>query len=180
MNLINAENSLLLIIDVQEKLVNMLTNDVISNNAIVLAKTSQILDVPAIVTEQYPKGLGSTIVSIKEAIPNADYIEKTHFSALMEDNFLKIIEKHNKKQIIILGIETHICVLQTSFDLLNKGYEVFVVRDASGSRTKDNKEAALRRLIHCGAQIVTTEMVVFELLKGSRNPNFKEVQSLIK
>ncbi len=179
MNTINNKESLLLIIDVQEKLVNMLKEDTVGTNAVKLAKAANILNVPTVITEQYPKGLGSTIEEIKNNA-QAKYIEKTYFSALKEDRFEDLIKAYNKKQIILSGIETHICVLQTAFDLLNKGYEVFVVQDACGSRNNDNKEAALRRLIHAGVQIVTTEMVIFELLEGSKNPNFKEVQAIIK
>lgn len=180
MNTINSENCMILIIDVQEKLVNMLNDTNVKTDAIKIAKTAGIMNIPSIITEQYPKGLGSTISEIKEAIPNSKYVEKTHFSALQEDGFKELIEASNKKQIILFGIETHICVLQTAFDLLNSGFEVFIVQNASGSRDIENKNAALRRLIHAGVQIVTTEMVLFELLKGSKHPNFKEVQSLIK
>lgn len=176
MNTINIENVQLLIIDIQEKLVNMLNNNEIAEDSIKIAKAAGILNIDTIITEQYPKGLGSTLEDIKKALPNAKYIEKTHFSALREDNFPEI----RKKQVIIYGIETHICVLQTAFDLLNKGYEVFVVQNACGSRNEENKAAALRRLIHAGVQIVTTEMVLFELLKTSKHPNFKEIQALIK
>lgn len=177
MNTINNQESLLLIIDVQEKLVNMLEDSNVKNNAIKIAKACGILEVPTVITEQYPKGLGSTIEEIKEALPNAEYVEKTTFSALKEDEVKKFL---SQKQIIIFGIETHICVLQTAMDLLSEGYEVFVVQNACGSRDEANKQAALRRLIHAGAQIVTTEMVLFELLEGSKHPNFKEIQALIK
>lgn len=180
MNTINSKNSLVLIIDVQEKLVKMLNNKTAAENAQKIAKSVNILEIPTIITEQYPKGLGSTIEEIKEAIPNVKYLEKTNFSVLKEENFEDILKKEKKNQIILFGIETHICVLQTAFDLLNKGYEVFVVQDACGSRNEDNKQAALRRLIHAGVQIVTTEMVIFELLEGSKNPKFKEVQAIIK
>ncbi len=179
-NTINANDSLILIIDIQEKLVKMLNDDCISKNAAKIAKTAGILNIPAIITEQYPKGLGETIPDIKSALKNAEYKEKTSFSALNESGFIDLLKSKNKKQIILFGIETHICVLQTAFDLLKEHYEVFVVQDASGSRTDENKLAALRRLIHSGVQIVTTEMVIFELLKSSKHPNFKEVQSLIK
>ena len=177
MNTINNQESLLLVIDVQEKLVNMLEGDEVKNNAVKIAKACGILEIPTVITEQYPKGLGSTIEEIKEALPNAEYIEKTTFSALKEDEVKKFL---SQKQVIIFGIETHICVLQTAMDLLSEGYEVFVVQNACGSRDEANKQAALRRLIHAGAQIVTTEMVLFELLEGSKHPNFKEVQALIK
>lgn len=177
MNTINNQESLLLIIDVQEKLVNMLEGSQVKDNAVKIAKACGILEIPTVITEQYPKGLGTTIEEIKEALPNAEYVEKTTFSALKEDEVKKFL---SQKQVIILGIEAHICVLQTAMDLLTEGYEVFVVQNACGSRNEPNKQAALRRLIHAGAQIVTTEMVLFELLEGSKHPNFKEVQALIK
>lgn len=177
MNTINNQDSLLLIIDVQEKLVNMLQSSEVKDNAVKIAKACGILGIPTVITEQYPKGLGTTIQEIKDALPNAEYVEKTTFSAFKEDELKKLL---SQKQVILFGIETHICVLQTAMDLLNEGYEVFVVQNACGSRDEANKNAALRRLIHAGAQIVTTEMVLFELLEGSKHPNFKEVQALIK
>ena len=177
MNTINNQDSLLLIIDVQEKLVNMLEDNLVKDNAIKIAKACGILEIPTVITEQYPKGLGSTIEEIRNSLPNAQFIEKTTFSALKENEVRKFL---SQKQVIIFGIETHICVLQTAIDLLNDGYEVFVVQNACGSRDESDKQAALRRLVHAGAQIVTTEMVLFELLESSKHPNFKEVQSLIK
>ncbi len=180
MNTINSSEAIILIIDVQDKLVKMLNDESVSKNAIKIATAAEILNIPAIITEQYPQGLGGTIREIKSALPSSDYIEKTCFSALKDESIYELIKSKNKKQVVIFGIETHICVLQTAFDLLLAGYEVFVVQDASGSRTEENKQAALRRLIHSGAQIVTVEMVLFELLKTSRHPEFKKVQALIK
>ena len=179
-NTINSKNALVLIIDVQEKLVKMLKDDSVKENAVKIAKAAEILNIPVIITEQYPKGLGSTIEEIKASLTEAKYMEKTHFSVLKEEGANDLINSYGKKQIILFGIETHICVLQTAFDLMNKGYEVFAVQNASASRNDDNKQAALRRLIHSGAQIVTTEMVLFELLEGSNHPKFKEVQAIIK
>lgn len=175
MNIIDAEKVQFLIIDVQDKLVKMLDDEEVSKNCVKLAKTFGILKLPVIITEQYPKGLGSTIEEIKENLPNAEYIEKTSFSAYEEIKHLL-----TKKQVVLFGIETHICVLQTAFDLLKNGYEVFIVQCACGSRTKENKDAALRRLIHGGAEIVTVETVIFELLRTSKHPNFKEIQAIIK
>ena len=177
MNTIKTEEALFLIIDVQEKLVSMLDDENVKIDSIKLAKTASILDIPTVITEQYPKGLGSTIQEIKEVLQNAEYVEKNTFSAFKEDEVKKLL---SQKQIIIFGIETHICVLQTAMDLLNEGYEVFLVQNACGSRKEKNKEAALRRLIHAGVQIVTTEMVIFELLESSKHPHFKEIQALIK
>lgn len=180
MNTINYKDSLLLIIDIQEKLSNMLNDESVKQNAIKIAKAAKILNIPAIITEQYPKGLGSTVSEIRESLPDALYIEKTYFSVLKESGFVQKISDYGKKQIIICGIETHICVLQTAFELINLGYEVFVVSSASGSRNMENKETALQRLRHASCQTVTTEMVLFEWLEGSKNPAFKELQALIK
>ena len=176
-NTIKSDEATLLVIDVQEKLVAMLEDANVKTDSIKLAKAASILNIPTIITEQYPKGLGSTIQEIKDSLPNAEYVEKTSFSAFKEDDVKKLL---SQKQVILFGIETHICVLQTAMDLLNEGYEVFIVQNACGSRKEENKNAALRRLIHAGAQIVTTEMVLFELLESSKHPNFKEVQALIK
>lgn len=177
MNLINNTESVFLIIDIQEKLVKMLQNESVKTDSVKLAKAASILNIPTIITEQYPQGLGSTIDEIKEALPNAEYVEKTTFSAFRSNEVKKLL---SHKQVIIFGIETHICVLQTAIELINEGYEVFVVQNACGSRDESNKQAALRRLIHDGAKIVTTEMVLFELLESSKHPNFKEIQNLIK
>lgn len=177
MNTINNKDAMILVIDVQEKLSAMLNDDSIKDNALKIVKAGSILNLPIVITEQYPKGLGSTVQEIKNAVPNAKYVEKTSFSAFKE---VSIKESLTKRQIILFGIETHICVLQTAFDLLNAGFEVFIVQNACGSRCEENKQAALRRLIHAKAQITTTEMVLFELLENSKHPNFKEIQALIK
>lgn len=180
MNLLSEENAIFLFIDVQEKLVNMLTDSSVKNCAIKLAKTAQILDIPTIISEQYPKGLGETISEIKEACTNADYIEKTSFSIYLQDDFVQLLKSKNKKQVVLFGIETHICVLQTAFDLVNNGYEVFVVEEACGSRLQKNKDFALSRMQQNGIQVLSLEMVLFELLKSSKHECFKQVQALIK
>ncbi len=177
---IKPDNAILLIVDVQEKLVNMLTDSRVKDNAVIVAKACGNLDIPCVITEQYPKGLGQTIEEIKTALPDAAYFEKKSFSAMLTDGFEDLLQKYNKKQIIIMGIETHICVLQTAFDLLEKRYDVFVVENACGSRNADDKKSALKRLSFAHAQVLTTEMVLFELLTTSQNPKFKEVQALIK
>ncbi len=180
MNTVNCKDCLVLIIDVQEKLVNMLKDEPIYPNAVKIAQAAGILNIPCIITEQYPKGLGQTVEEIKKALPNALYFEKTYFSVLKENNFIDKIKETKKHQIILFGIETHICVLQTAFDLLKAGYEVFVVANASGSREEYNKEFALKRLRHANCQTLTVEMLLFELLESSKHPNFKEIQALIK
>lgn len=180
MNKILINEAVFVIIDIQEKLVKMLEDNSCAKKAEILAKTASVLKLPVVITEQYPKGLGATLNEISCLLPNAILLEKTTFSAFDMPEFKNALENYNKKQIIIMGIETHICVLQTAIDLINNGYEVFIVEDACASRDIKNKEIALRRLIHFGVQIVTSEMVIFELLKSSKHPDFKEIQCLIK
>ncbi len=177
---INSNEALIVFIDIQEKLVKMLGDNSAPQNAVKIAKTAQIMKIPSVITEQYPDGLGQTLNEIKNSLPNADYVEKTSFSAFNEESFQNLLKLKNRKQIILSGIETHICVLQTAFDILCTGCNVFVVQDATASRSEENKQAGLRRLRHSGIQIITVEMLLFELLKTSKNPVFKDIQALVR
>lgn len=176
---LNPDDSLLVIIDVQEKLVNALTLDTITKKVSILAETANILNIPTIITEQYPKGLGNTVEAVKSKVnPKIEILEKTTFSAL--NAIKKPLDKYNKKQIILCGIEMHICVLQTALHLIEQGYEVFIVKDACASRDLEEILVATERLKQNNATIMTLEMAVFELLGSSNHPNFKEIQALIK
>lgn len=183
--MLNIENCSLVIIDIQEKLVlaSKYGADVVTN-ASKLSKAATILSIPTIITEQYPKGLGSTVHNIKESLDiNAKFIEKAAFSAYNESEFCsKINELKNlgRNQVILYGIETHICVLQTAFDLINAGFEVYIIKDACASRNKLEYKTGLELLKQYGAKISCTEIALFELLKTSKHPNFKEIQALIK
>lgn len=177
MTKLNIEDSIVLIIDVQEKLLNAVFNkESCLRNAVIMAKAAQILDIPIIITEQYPKGLGSTIAEICEGIEVKNVFEKTAFSAFEEIK----TALEGKKQIVIFGIETHICVSQTVEELIRNGYEVSVVKDACGSRAEVEYLAGLERMRDNGAHILTTEIALFEWLESSKYPKFKEIQSLIK
>ena len=182
MNILNENESLILIIDFQEKLINaVFDKEKTEKKAVTLAKTANILGIPTILTEQYPKGLGETIPSIKSAVgENSGYYEKTSFSALDNPLVSDAIHKYNKKQIVVFGIETHICVNQTVNALIKKGYDVTVVSDACASRSETEHLAGLQRTKDSGAHIITTEIALFEWLKSSTHPKFKEVQGLIK
>ena len=178
---INPFDCTLLIIDIQEKLVGMLEKNTIAEKSAILSSAAKAINVPTIVSEQYPQGLGSTIISLKEKLPDdASFYEKNTFSAFENTEIADALKKNNKKQVILCGIETHICVLQTAIDLINNGYEVFVVQDACASRNKNEFKLAIDRMKHSGAIITCTEMVIFELLKSSKHPKFKELQQLIK
>ncbi len=179
---LNLEDSLVLIIDVQEKLLNAVFNkEQVEKKSAIIAEAAKILGIPVVVTEQYPKGLGNTIPAVKDALAeDTEIFEKTAFSALNNEEILEAIKKHNKKQILIFGIETHICVSQTTAALRELGYEVSVIKDACGSRAEEEYLAGLERMKDNGAYIITTEIVLFEWLKGAKHPNFKAVQALIK
>ena len=176
---INTENSAFLFIDVQEKLTAMLRKDKAAKKAEILAKTAKILNIKTVLTEQYPQGLGSTIPSVKYCLPDsAKTFEKTSFNALETDGVKEALG--NVKNVFIFGIETHICVLQTALALLQNGYNVFVIKDACASRETDEFKAGINLMEKEGAKIMTTEIVLFGLLKTAKHPNFKEVQLLIK
>ncbi len=175
--LISRNDSCLLIIDVQERLAPA-ANDPrkIIDGCARLLKGARMLNVPAIVTEQYPKGLGPTIFDVREAAPEGAFFPKTAMSAAAEDGFMQKLEAFGKKQIIIAGIEEHVCVLQTAVELKEKGYAVFIVADASGSRSPESEKYAEKRFEAENIPLVTVEMVLFEWLRVSGTPEFKEVQ----
>ena len=181
MNTLDQNNSLLLLIDIQEKLVAMLEKNTVVRKSTTLIQTANILGIPTIITEQYPQGLGKTVDFVSEHVTeNIVLFEKTAFSALKDEGFLDKLKSFNKKQIIIGGIEAHICVHQTVADLIENGFEVYVVKDACASRKKDDFKSGIKLMEQNGAKITATEAVLFELLKTSKHPNFKEVQALIK
>ena len=178
----DIQNSILLIIDIQEKLLNAVFNkNSLKNKAVILTHAASILNIPIFITEQYPKGLGSTIPEIQTLLPENNFVtEKTEFNAFENESAFEKFKDFNKKQIIIFGIETHICVYQTAEFLLNNGYNVTLAADACGSRSLDEYNYGLDNLKHKGADIKSTEMILFELLKTAKHPKFKEIQSLIK
>lgn len=180
-NMLNKEDSLLLIIDVQERLVSMLDKNIVVNRTATLAKAANILEIPTIATQQYSKGLGLTVESVKENFaPNAQIFEKSAFSAVGESGFLDVLKSFGKKQIVICGIETHVCVHQTVADLITEGFEVYVVKDACASRKKYEFKQGIERMQANGAKISCLEIVLFEWLKSAKDTHFKEIQALIK
>lgn len=179
---ITTENSVFLIIDIQEKLVKMLKENIsetCKKNSKILIQIAKKLNIETVVTEQYPKGLGSTIEDLSDFFTNNTKIfEKTDFNALTTNGIKDIIKE--KENIFIFGIETHICVFQTAINLLNENYNVFVIKDACASREKEEYKTSLNLMEKEGAKLITTEMVLFEMLKSSKHPLFKDLQGLIK
>ena len=180
--LIDRNDSTLLLIDIQEKLIKKIFDfkSIISHSKKIVDVFS-FLKLPIVYSEQYPNGLGKTINPIDDMLRKikALKIEKTTFSCISDINDNEIRKIFPKNQIIICGIETHICILQTSIDLYNKGYEVFVIDEAVGSRNERHKNLAFDRLIKNGISLINFEMLVFELIRDSKDESFKELSKYI-
>ena len=180
-NLLNSEQAALLIVDVQEKFrAHIHDFDSMVKNIVRLVDAFKILNVPIFVTEQYPKGLGKTVLEIQKSLTVHNTFEKTAFSCLGSSEFLNALGNAKRTQILVCGIEAHVCVNQTVHDLLAKEFKVHIVEDAISSRDLSNKEIALRRMALSGAVPSSTEMALLELVKDSASDSFKAVQALIR
>lgn len=180
--MLNIDDSVLIIVDAQEKLVKAVPDgNKIVNNFVKVAHAADILNIPTIITEQYPAGLGATVDDIKNTVSAGTFtVEKNNFSAMSEPYFNSAFKACGKKQAVIGGIETHICVLQTAYDLIKEGIEVYIIKDCTSSRKNEEYEAGIELLRQYGARIATVEIVLFEWLKSSKHQHFKEIQNLIK
>lgn len=179
--LIRPSDSCLIVIDMQERLVPAMQAPARTiKNAKLLISVARELDVPVLLTEQYPKGLGRTVQEIAKVANGLPVLEKMHFSCMEDASFADTFRALGRKQAVIAGMEAHICVMQTAANLMDEGYEVFVVTDATSSRTLESEQACLDRLGACGAGIVTTEMVVFEWLGKAGTDSFKKLLPLVK
>ncbi|MEM2443308.1 MAG: hydrolase [Candidatus Bathyarchaeia archaeon] len=180
--LISRENAILVVIDVQEKLFPLISDDgeKVLENMRKLIQFAGIIGMPIVLTEQYPKGLGPTIPEIRDLIPNIQPVEKVEFSCFGSEEFKEIIKRLNAKSLIIVGIETHICVMQTAIEGVKEGFKVCVVSDATSSRNPEDKRIALERLRDNGIIVASTEMLIYELLKRAGTQEFRETLKLIK
>lgn len=179
--LINAASSLLLIIDMQERLLPAISDaSDVERNCAILIKAASRRGAPLVVTEQYPKGLGRTVPGLSELLPQNSTMEKLEFSCARNAEIMKRLEATGRKQVVVCGVEAHVCVLQTAMDLQSRGFDVFVAIDACGSRREESKQVASARLSAAGISVVTTEMVVFEMLETAGSPDFRELSKLIQ
>ncbi len=178
--ILNRDDTAIMMVDIQERLVPAMNGkERVIHNAKILIQCANKMDIPIIYTEQYPKGLGHTIEELSQLLEDEKRVEKIHFSALTQE-VKNELEKMNRKKIIIIGMETHVCVFQTVRELLAYGYGVFVVNDAVASRTEENYQNGLNIMETMGAVITNTEMVVFDLLKKAGTVEFKFMSKLIK
>lgn len=183
-NILCIENSLLVVIDIQSKLLSAMTENTAEQmlkKSSILLKAAKLLNIPVIVTEQYPQGLGSTDLSIIESLAeNTAILDKTGFCCFSAEGFSQALENSGRKQIILIGQEAHVCVLQTALTLLHKGYQVHIVEDAICSRSTEHKLFALQRMQQQGASINNYESVIFEWLKDSKHADFKSISRLLR
>jgi nicotinamidase-related amidase len=179
--LIKHDDSLLLIVDLQKKLAPAIhESDLVTANSVRLLQAASQLHVPSFVSEHYVKGLGSSLEVIQHAAVNARFFGKLHFSCAAEPRINELLHSAERKQIVLTGTETHVCVLQSALGLQEAGFTVFLVADASSSRTQANREAGIERMRACGIHIVTTEMVLFEWLHRAGTDEFRALLPLIK
>lgn len=174
------DNSLLFVIDLQEKLMpTVYKNEEIIENTLALLKIFNLFSIKSLATEQYPKGLGKTVDSILSEFKKENIFSKTTFNALTEE-VRAYLEENEIKKVVVTGAESHICVFQTVRALIDYGIEVFVVEDGISSYSKEYKELGLMAMETLGAVRVNTEMLIYDIVTDSKNPDFKEITNLIK
>ena len=164
--MLKSSDALIIMIDMQEKLVSATNAENEVKQAEKIIKAAEILDIPVLVSEQYPKG--------------QKYVEKTSFSLAKKETAVNMVKLFHKKQIVLFGIETHICVYQTAMDLIKRGYEVYLIKDACKSRKEYEYNTGIDLMRQNGVKISCVEIALFEFLESSKHTHFKEVQQLIK
>ena len=179
--MLTTENTCLVIIDVQEKLLPVMAEpERVVKNTAVLIQVAQALNIPILWCQQVPKALGPTVEELSSLLAGVAPINKSSFSCCGEEQFIEQIDALKSQTVILCGIESHVCVFQTAMDLIQKGLGVHTVSDAISSRTQENKTIGLNRMAKEGAVISSTEMLLFELLRDAKHEKFRELVKLIK
>ena len=179
--MINLKNCCLGVVDVQGKLAQLMyDNQTLFKNIEILIKAARALSIPVIWCQQVPEALGPTIPQIAELLSGDQPINKSSFSCCGDEQFIDRLNTLNRSNIILCGIETHVCIYQTALDLLAKGKHVTVVADAVSSRTLENKQLALNRMKLKGVDISSVEMTLFELIRTAKHPQFRDIAKLVK
>ena len=178
---ITVEKTSAIIIDLQERLVpHMYEKETLLDRCSVLLRGLAVLNVPVLLTEQYPEGLGETVEPIRSISSGSRPLRKTAFSCCDEPSVIAQLEEVPTSTVLVAGIETHVCVLQTALDLKASGYDPVIVADAVSSRREDDRKVALQRVVQEGCRLTTVESVLFELLRTSRHAAFKTISQLVK
>jgi nicotinamidase-related amidase len=179
--MITPKETLLLVIDIQGKLAKtVFQSDRLISNVSKLIRACKLLGVPVIHSEQYPKGLGHTIDELGELIGERTPFEKLSFSCCGSDEFMKHMRSLGRNDILVVGMETHVCVYQTCVDLLEFGYNVHLVTDGVSSRSEENRQLGIRCIEKAGAALTSTEMAIFELLRVAEGDTFKAISKIVK
>jgi len=179
--ILNRETSMLLVVDFQEKLLAAFTEpEGFIGNCIKLIKFAKILKLPIVWTEQYPKGLGPTVAEVKAELAGLEPVEKLTFSCFGEPRFVEALAMHDSKQLMVCGIETHICVEQTVLDGIACGYQMHIVEDACASRNKKDHKTGIRKMEGAGAISTCAEMAMYEILGRSDAAEFRDILQLVK
>lgn len=182
--LCRADDCQLLVIDIQAKLGAAMPakvlNRVVQHTALLL-KSANVLGIPVLATEQYPKGLGPLQPNVSDHLPeSARRFAKTCFSCAQAEGFLEAVRAQNRRQLVLAGMEAHVCILQTAIDLQDQGFQVFVVEDAVCSRKLENYQNALARIQQCGMVAASAESVIFEWLRDAKHEHFKTIAALLR
>lgn len=179
--MLKSKKTVLIVVDVQGKLAQLMyAKQTLFENLRKIIKGIQALGVPILWLEQNPEGLGPTIPEVSELLTSIEPISKSSFSGCRNERFVQALKDANRNQVLIVGIEAHVCVYQTAVDLVDLGYEVEVVTDAVSSRTVENKKVALQKMRDIGVSLTSTEMALFELLEVAEGEQFKEILKLLK
>lgn len=181
MFIIPKDRCVAVLIDIQERLFpHIAGHEELQRILVKLIKGLHILDVPCVVTQQYTRGLGTTIAPVAHALGEFSPLEKLTFSCCGDPDFLSVLGTVGRNCVIVAGIEAHVCVLQTVLDLLDRGYQPVVVEDAVSSRKLNDKHVAVERMRGAGAVITTCESILFELCRVSGTEKFKAISQLVK
>jgi nicotinamidase-related amidase len=179
--MITPGETLLLIIDVQGRLAQgVVRSSALEASIVKLARACKILDVPILLTEQYPKGLGTTIDSLKELLVGTVAIEKLSFSCCGAPEFMRQLRSFKRNDVLVAGMETHVCVYQTAVGLIESGYNVHLVTDCVSSRSDENRLLGIRCIEKAGGFLTSSEMAIFELLRVAEGERFKSISKIIK
>ena len=177
-----ASDAFVCVVDLQEKLVPAMNDPAgLLKRVSVLLGGAAALEIPFVAAQQYPKGLGLVVPEVKELFPEGTSVtDKITFSCFGTPEFREAAEKFDRKQMILLGVETHVCVLQTAFDAMKLGYEVYLVEDCTASRHVSDRAAAIALMRENGVRVVTSEMILFQLMRNSLHPAFKTISKLVR
>jgi nicotinamidase-related amidase len=179
--MLEIQDCCLIVVDVQGKLAQLMVDkEALFKNIRILIQAAKILEIPILWCQQAPEALGPTIPDIAELLTGLEPINKASFSCCGQEQFNAQFSGLGREQVLLCGIETHVCIYQTAMELMEGGLDVTILADAVSSRTEQNRQIALTRLAAEGARISSTEMALFELLKTAKHPQFKEVARLVK